>query len=63
MLAAAGGQCEVIVRGVRCAERDPAKLEAHHVRRLADGGANDAGRNGLCLCREHHRLLSRKAAA
>jgi hypothetical protein len=45
------------VDGVRCGETDPAKLEVHHVRRVADGGPNYTLANLVTLCRLHQRLM------
>jgi hypothetical protein len=60
----AGGQCEAILNGERCSERDPKQLEAHHVQRVTESGPNDAATNGLLLCKTHHALLeSRKLSA
>jgi hypothetical protein len=55
--ALSGGQCEAVTDGVRCDVRDPQRLEAHHVRAVTEGGANDAVTNGLLLCKHHHALL------
>ena len=34
----------------------PTLLEAHHLARLRDGGANDPS-NGVCVGRHHHRAV------
>lgn len=63
VLRLAGGRCEAVWDGVRCSETDPAKLEAHHIVAVADGGANDAT-NGRCLCLGcHARVEGRRAPA
>lgn len=51
----ANGQCEVMVDGVRCEVRDPASLEAHHLRGVKAG--NDPINNGILVCVEDHALL------
>jgi hypothetical protein len=58
VMARAGGRCECVEHGVRCPVTDPAQLEAHHVRAVIDGGGNDAARNGVLVCREHHAKLT-----
>jgi hypothetical protein len=50
----AGGQCEAEVDGVRCVERRPELLEAHHLRPVSEGGTSDL-HNAVVLCVEHHR--------
>jgi predicted restriction endonuclease len=60
VLKRAGYRCEhVDAHGARCTVTDPARLQAHHLRDLVDGGSNDPATNGRCYCRAHHRLIER----
>ena len=58
VLAAAGNRCQAVTDGRRCHITDASKLEADHLRALADGGGNDPS-NGVALCTFHHRLLTK----
>lgn len=60
VLRLAGNRCEAVVSGVRCDVRDPAQLEAHHIRGLRAGGTSDAY-NGVALCGPHHRQVERES--
>jgi hypothetical protein len=57
VMAIAHHQCEAIENGVRCTERDPAELEAHHLKPISEGGSNDPVTNGVLLCKDHHARL------
>ena len=50
-LAKTGGVCVMCGTAV--------DVTAHHVVPVAAGGSNDAARNGVPLCREHHLLAHR----
>jgi predicted restriction endonuclease len=54
--AAAEYRCQAVENGVRCRLTDLALLDAHHLKRLRDGGTNDTS-NGVCVGRHHHRLV------
>lgn len=57
VLGRAGGRCQFVsAEGVRCTATQG--LEAHHLRPLWAGGANEPG-NGAALCRRHHRIAER----
>lgn len=57
VLKRAGWRCEVVVDGVRCANRHPQhRLYADHVIERQDGGALFDPANGLCKCASHHTL-------
>jgi predicted restriction endonuclease len=56
VLAAAEYRCQAIEHGIRCDVTDPPLLDAHHLKRLCDGGTNDTS-NGVCLCRHHDRKV------
>lgn len=56
----ASGRCEFVDGdGNRCTERNPSKLEAHHIIGLRHGGQHDPRLNGRLLCRKHHRLIEK----
>ena len=58
-----GSRCRALLPdGTRCTVDDPAQLEAHHLRKVRDGGGNTM-RNGITLCRHHHRLVEAIRAA
>lgn len=60
VFARAGGRCEVVERGVRCAKAAPAhRMFADHVVEVKDGGARFDPDNGELKCGAHH---SRKTA-
>jgi 5-methylcytosine-specific restriction endonuclease McrA len=52
----AGNRCMAVEGGVRCDERRPERLEAHHIVPVSQGGANDAS-NAVLLCKRHHLLV------
>ena len=60
----AGGQCEAVEGGRRCAKAQPHhRMFADHIRERRDGGADLDPSNGQCLCGRHHTLKTTAARA
>ena len=59
----AGGRCEWIAGGVRCARRESLgdRMFADHIVERADGGADLDPANGQCLCGRHHTIKTNAA--
>jgi hypothetical protein len=64
VLARAGGRCEAIENGERCAKAAPHhRMFADHIRELQDGGDPLDPFNGQCLCGAHHTRKTMQARA
>jgi 5-methylcytosine-specific restriction protein A len=60
----AGGRCEAIERGMRCAKAQPQhRMFADHIKERRDQGAGLDPANGQCLCGSHHTLKTAAARA
>ena len=60
----AGGRCEQVVSGIRCAKAQPLnRMFADHIVELKDGGAPFDPANGQCLCGGHHTAKTAQARA
>lgn len=58
----AGGQCEWLVNGQRCARKAPThRMFADHKVEIQDGGAKLDLDNGQCLCGAHHTVKTNMA--
>lgn len=64
VIANAGGRCEAVESGVRCAKAKPFnRMFADHRIELRDGGAPFDPANGQCFCGSHHTTKTAAARA
>ena len=64
IISRAGGRCEAIVDGQRCAKARPGhRMYADHIEEIRDGGDRFDLQNGRCLCGSHHTAKTYRARA